>query len=530
VRLQWLLVAALMVPAVPAIAGAETLAPDVFVVNKDGGGETGACTPERCTLRDAVNAAEASPNKSTIQFDIPDPDPIVLIGGTGLGLHNPTVIDGTTEPGYDGSHPVIEIDGSFSETGKVFLIFSGENRVELRGMAVYGAFDSQIASYSGDVLVDRMFVGTDGSGTHALGGAFGIVVFGNEDGPFTVRDSLVSGNGKGVVGNTEPPGDDVLTITGSLIGTDVTGAAALPGQRFGLQVCCRVSITGNVISGNTEVGLDVANGTGVISGNIIGLDANGETPVPNGQGVLASAIDLVIGGDTHNAGNLVAGNTGSGIEATTAGDVPDARLVIRHNLVGTDGEAALGNGKMGIRIGSPHPSSQSRAGAVVVDNVVAFNGGPGISVDMAGGQQNTLRRNVLYGNAGLGIDLWPEGVTPNDDDDADDGPNGLQNFPVILKAKAIPDGTGVRTMLRSTPNSSFIVDFYRVATCDPSGYGEADEHLGSTTTHTDANGLARFFTSLPAVTATDVLTASATQTVADDPGPTSELAACRAVE
>ena len=50
---------------------------------------------------------------------------------------------------------------------------------------------------------------------------------------------------------------------------------------------------------------------------------------------------------------------------------------------------------------------------------------------------NTVRRNKIYDNRSLGINLVGgrevlrkpmDGVTPNDEDDNDDGPNHLMNF------------------------------------------------------------------------------------------------------
>ncbi len=45
--------------------------------------------------------------------------------------------------------------------------------------------------------------------------------------------------------------------------------------------------------------------------------------------------------------------------------------------------------------------------------------------------RNEVIHNSIYGNGGLGIDLGDDGVTANDPDDADIGPNNLQNSPVI---------------------------------------------------------------------------------------------------
>ena len=60
-----------------------------------------------------------------------------------------------------------------------------------------------------------------------------------------------------------------------------------------------------------------------------------------------------------------------------------------------------------------------------------MNGGDGVEVAGALSVENTIRSNSIFGNGGLGIDLGTSGVTPNDPDDPDSGPNDLQNFPVL---------------------------------------------------------------------------------------------------
>ena len=65
------------------------------------------------------------------------------------------------------------------------------------------------------------------------------------------------------------------------------------------------------------------------------------------------------------------------------------------------------------------------------------------------------------GDDGLGIDLGEDGVTPNDDMDPDPGPNGLQNFPVITKAKRGQTTTKIKGTLNSAPNEPFTVEVFQ---------------------------------------------------------------------
>ena len=82
--------------------------------------------------------------------------------------------------------------------------------------------------------------------------------------------------------------------------------------------------------------------------------------------------------------------------------------------------------------------------------------------------------------------------------------------------------THVAGTLNSAPNLGYELDFYANSAPDPSGYGEGQRYLGSTTVLTDAAGNAAFDLSLPSATvATEWITATAT----DANGNTSEFSA-----
>src|SRR5206468_5435944 len=117
-------------------------------------------------------------------------------------------------------------------------------------------------------------------------------------------------------------------------------------------------------------------------------------------------------------------------------------------------------------------------------NSIAFNAGNGITVlETATG--NVYSANAIFANAGLGIDLGGDGVTPNDFGDADPGPNDRQNFPGLDSALATSAGTLVDGSLNSLPNTSFVVEFFANSAPDPSGFGEGERFLGSQMVTTD---------------------------------------------
>ena len=134
--------------------------------------------------------------------------------------------------------------------------------------------------------------------------------------------------------------------------------------------------------------------------------------------------------------------------------------LIEDNLIGTDrtGTVAVGNSSDGIEI-------EDASVSTVRNNTIAFNGDAGvIVVDQSGmALRNEIRQNSIFNNTDLGIDLGNDGVTANDVDDPDVGPNLLQNFPVITSAVINGLMLDIAYSVPSVaPNSAFALhlDFY----------------------------------------------------------------------
>jgi hypothetical protein len=162
-------------------------------------------------------------------------------------------------------------------------------------------------------------------------------------------------------------------------------------------------------------------------------------------------------------------------------------------------------------------------------NAIAHNGSDGVVIFNPPATGNRIRGNSIHSNGGLGIDLHNDGVTLNDvpevgPPDTDGGANGLQNFPVLGSAVTVSGSTTISGSLSSTPNTTFTIDFYASAACDPSGHGEGATHIGSQTVTTDGSGQATIDVTLGVgLTPGTAVTATAT----DAAGNTSEFSACR---
>ena len=102
-----------------------------------------------------------------------------------------------------------------------------------------------------------------------------------------------------------------------------------------------------------------------------------------------------------------------------------------------------------------------------------------------------LERNSIHHHNQLGITFTNPHTgtpTPNDPGDADAGPNGQQNYPVLTAAST----TSVSGTLSSAPSSTYHVELFASSVCDSSGYGEADRYLTSVDVTTNGDGDASF--------------------------------------
>jgi len=371
------------------------------------------------------------------------------------------------------------------------------------------------------------FIGTDSTGTIAIGNAFvGALINGGANniigGTTDVTRNVISGNAIGIDIQAVSQGNSVWN---NFIGLNASGSASIANTLDGVLVDGAPNnfIGGeapskrNIISGNNRHGVQIkavgATGNYVL-GNYIGTSTNGLTAIGNGaDGVLIlGASGNAIGASfPPNEGNTISGNIANGVEISGG----TGSNVVEVNYIGLqpDGQTALGNGGSGVLISS---SSGNRIGADI--NRIAFNGAGGVIV--SSGTGNWIHANSIFSNTGLGIDLGNDGVTFNDQGDPDNGVNNLQNFPVITSITRSGGNITINGALNSTANADFIIDFFSNPGCDPSGNGQGQTFLGSTTITTNGSGNASF--TYTVASSGGVVTATATDPALN----TSEFSAC----
>ncbi|HEX8204124.1 MAG TPA: hypothetical protein VF590_26845, partial [Isosphaeraceae bacterium] len=398
-------------------------------------------------------------------------------GGTGLGnvqdgvnVNNApgTLVGGSTP----GSRNLIAGNGGNGVT--ILGAAAGDTRVEgnfigldatgtralgnaLVGVLVNGAAGTRLG---GAAPAGNVISGNRGNGVELIGGVGGTTILNNLIGPaadgvsavgngadglrvnntgrpapgrlpIVVRDNVLSANaaaGLEILGDSEQ-----VTVQANSIGTDRSGSRAL-GNEFGVFLNDAVNNTiggagagtGNVISGNRNIGVQIfrvspvlgeqINGGAVLGnailGNFIGTDATGRRALGNGDprdttgtigvGVfINAAAGNTIGGTAPGAGNVISANSSAGVfiigQVQVASDanrsLSDSNLTNR--VLGNTIGGSVDGGQLAGTENDPfdRPSRQ--------DLGVLINA----SVD------NIIRSNVVTDNLG-GVEIV--GVTTND--------------------------------------------------------------------------------------------------------------------
>jgi photosystem II stability/assembly factor-like uncharacterized protein len=386
-------------------------------------------------------------------------------------------------------------------------------------------------------LIQGNLIGTDVTGTIAIGNGTGISATAVGTAPAnTIIGGTVPGARNVISGNT---GDGVdlggvgSRLQGNFIGTDITGTLALGNGGSGVVAGTSALIGGttpearNIISGNggfgnISLGSNNAGDSAVVQGNYIGTDVTGNLALTNpNAGISISSANSLIGGLVPGAQNVISGNR-IGMQIGGSTSSPPTGNIVQGNIIGLNalGTAPLPNSQGGINFSNASNNSigGTQTGAA---NKISFNGGSGVSV--TSGMGNSIRGNSISANTGLGIDLFPIGVTSNDAGDTDTGANNLQNFPVLTSVVSNGGPTTIQGTLNSTPNTTFQIDFYSNHSCDPSGNGEGEQFFNSTTVTTAGDGNATINATFSVALASGVVI---TSTATDPSGNTSEFSRC----
>ncbi|HEX7830206.1 MAG TPA: Calx-beta domain-containing protein, partial [Thermoanaerobaculia bacterium] len=505
-----------------------------FTVNNTGdaadaaaGNGTCATSGGVCTLRAALNEANALAGTDTINFGIAGAGPHTIAPASPLPVASSLIIDGTTQLGI-GAGPFILLDGTNTVTaGLDFATMSGLN-VTIQGLAIGRFTLAGIRTYqiSSAVTVKRCHIGVGTDGVTDMGNGDGIWAQIRDLGGSSLIVGDATGGGNVISGNADmgieiddsPTGSKLSTFTlqGNIIGLASDGMTQVANSSGAIRTDLQL---GNVTIGGSVAGRNIISGNGgggfltsgflqtdllTFSDNYVGVAIDGNTPRGNnGNGATLVAKQYVV------ENNIVAANTGHGLTFATS----TLSSPIRGNRIGVtaDGSAA-GNGGSGI-VWSSQNAGVIGGPATADQNIIAYNGASGVRVQ---GGQTEIAENAIFLNGTLGIDLGTINVVDaNDVNDADTGGNGLQNRPVISSAMRSGGVTFISGSLSSTPSTAYVIRIFSNTAADPSGFGEGETFVTSVNVTTNAGGTAAFNITTAGAPAGTYVSATATSAGGD---------------
>jgi len=350
----------------------------------------------RCTLREAIDSANANNNNRTIdiiKFNIPTTElncsptskVCTIFAASGMPqIEEPLTIDGYTQG--KGTTNTTEDDA------RPNTLVVGNNavlKIELKSVTGVGA---------------GLWISTKKS---------------------TVKGLIINRWEEGV--RIDGPGSRANKVEGNFIGTDFSGTVTDPdgtpnsgdelGNTFGVTISevpnnmvgGTTPAARNVISGSDQSGVSIgfAGATGnKVMGNYIGTEKNGTADLGNvNKGVFVhnGAANNIIGGTKATMRNVISGNDQSGVEITTAA----TGNRVMGNFIGTDasGTQDLGNLFFGVliddaprnTIGGPVTSKSNPR------NIISGNDSSGVAIDRAEG--NNVLGNFIGTDASGTQDL-----------------------------------------------------------------------------------------------------------------------------
>lgn len=452
-----------------------------------------------------------------------------VFAGASPGVNADSIsVQGATTTGtrIQGNYFGLTPDGTARLSGATVTLSGGPSNTLIGGptAAERNLFAVSILEFSGSgtgTQVIGNYFGVNVNGIGLPAGSSGLTLGAASS---TVRNNAlhtasIGGAGSVVQGNLVGLAPDGVTVLAGAGGLSVSGSGMTVG---GTSAADRNVIAG-VVSSSSSHGLTVSGSNTTVKGNYVGTDVTGQLARPNANGISVGGTGHQIGGAGAGEGNVVSGNTGYGIRVTGSGHTLTGNRI----GVAADGASALGNGGQGITFNSSDSNPVFIGGTTPgAGNIIAHNGSQGVRNDWSTRRRVSILGNSIYANGSAGIQLGFTSPRPNDTNDVDSGPNDGQNYPVVTAALA-GAGTTISGTLNSTPSTAnYRIELFSNTSCEASGYGEGATFLGATTLTTDASGNGAFSTTVAAtLSAGSPVTATAT----DPLGNTSEFSQCLAV-
>lgn len=404
-----------------------SLAATTFVVNStadtaDFSAGDGVCDTDDgvgdgpCTLRAAIQEANALAGADTIEFNIAGAGPHLITKASDYpAITESVLIDGTTQAGASCSS--MDLMVGIAGAAGTSLIVNGPD-VVIRGLYItQDTTGIALNNLSADATIECNLIGLNQAGsalatiTRAIdvNGGSGHIIGGGSN---TTRN-ILAGTNSSLGYAIRLTGGSNITIKSNNLNSDKSGITALATSGYSVH---STNVTNLTVGGvnNTDTTnacqgdcnlmsglLYIATGnTGVaIQGNYVGANASGAAAFGGGSGLLVASTNVLVGGYTGSdpnpaAMNLISGGRGIYWTNTANG------LTVVGNYIGTDrtGTSSLPNSQGGLRYGVCGMNGCAISGIIVEYNLISGNTGTGgISFDSS--TSGIVRHNVIGLNA-----------------------------------------------------------------------------------------------------------------------------------
>ena len=261
--------------------------------------------------------------------------------------------------------------------------------------------------FTTNVAVQGNFVGSDGTVFRRPNVGGGVYVFKSKlcqvGGTSAGARNIISGNNaSGVILDQ---GCDSCDVLGNYIGLNAAGNIAISNASFAVTLIdttnCHIGGAapgaGNVIASCGSAGVNIQGlaRSNVVAGNLIGLAADGTTPIVDSgsYGVAVSASYNTVGGPTPEERNVIAASDSAGVEIHACTGV-----VVQGNFIGfaSNGVTALPASPIGIWLTLGAAGCTIGGAAPGAGNVINASG---YGIRLANSQSNTIAGNAVGFNA-----------------------------------------------------------------------------------------------------------------------------------
>jgi hypothetical protein len=378
-----------------------------------GGPNTGAAVITLASALPVINGTNTSVDGTTQTNDVGNTNPGTVGTGGTVGVSAIALAP------FDRPEVVIAAGATqLSATGTSVLV---------KGVAVSNGGIS-VAGNNSEVQDCFAGMNADGTVTTVYGATYGIIAGAGTN--ILIRHNYVKVNNSGIRGDS--PGANLIMEYNEVDSIDGTPGGGQTNTFDGILIvnsATNITVRYNLVNNQRGGALEFGFGTGAVTGTALEntLLNSGYTSagVPSTEGMGVAVYSLAAG----------------------------TAITLQQNIV----------------------TGSARAGIAVV---------PGATATTA--CCITITRNSIFNNSTIGIDLnpivsdpntyTPQGVTLNDLNDADSGPNGLLNFPVLESAKI----SGSNLVITGWARPGSAIELF-IADADPSGFGEGKNYLATLT-------------------------------------------------